>query len=79
MEEPLKQPILRYENNEKFAINLSPTVVSSIAEGDCLSKLMCDLPLPTKVILLKSSHFQSVCDRLDVSLKAKYKNCMIYE
>lgn len=66
VEEPLKHPVLKYENNERLGINLSPMVVSSIAEGDCLSKLMCDLPLPTKVLLLKSSHFQSVCDRLDV-------------
>lgn len=28
-------------------------------EGDSLVKLSCDIPLPTKVILLKTVHFRS--------------------
>jgi hypothetical protein len=68
VEEPLRETILSYQTNEKPVVNLSPIVESSMAEGDALVKLKAEIPLPTKVVLLKTIHFRSVTDKLDVSI-----------
>jgi len=37
-----------------------------IAEGDCLLKMDAEIPLPTKLMLLKTVHFRTVTDKLEV-------------
>ncbi|CAG7835361.1 unnamed protein product [Allacma fusca] len=72
VEEPLKEPILVVDVNDRPSVNMSSLVESMIAEGDSLVKLDADIPLPTKVLLLKTGHFRSVTEKLDMLLDRYY-------
>ena len=64
----MKEPILVVDMNDRPSVNLSPLVELMIAEGDSLVKLDVDLPLATKVLLLKNEHFRAVTDKMDVGI-----------
>lgn len=72
IEEPLKTPVLTMSILDRPQINLNRKIITLVAECECLVRLGVDIPLPAKILMMKSKHFSNLTDKLSVKLEMMF-------